>query len=84
MTLKSGVEAIAFTRVTALAERMKVAEVVTATQRQRDNMVNGQVLGSAALLALVTIALKNIGTGRCRYVNSLSLLRFHQDKFCML
>ena len=55
MTLKSSVEAIAFTRVTALAERMKVAEVITATQRQRDDMVNGQVLGSAALLALVTI-----------------------------
>ena len=84
MTLKSSVEAIAFTRVTALAERMKVAEVVAATQRQRDNMVNGQVLGSAALLALVTIALKNIGTSRCRYANSLGLLRFHQDKFCML
>ena len=30
MTLKGSVEAIAFTRVTALAERMKVAEVVTA------------------------------------------------------
>jgi len=57
---EAGIEAIAFTHVTGLAQGLKVTQIVGATACEGDDVVNLQVGRLAATLALMAIAVQNV------------------------
>ena len=71
-TLKPIVHSIAFAGVTALAEGLKVAEVVAAAEVQRDDVVYCEVLLGGAALALVSV--RNQDSGRLIDIDTKALI----------
>lgn len=55
--IEAPIVVLVFAAIAGAAEGLEVAEVVAAAEGEGDDVVNAQVLGSAAALALVPIAL---------------------------
>jgi hypothetical protein len=60
VTLKPIVCSIAFTGVAALAEGLEVTEVVAAAEVERDDVIDRALLGGAAALAGMIVAIGNL------------------------
>jgi hypothetical protein len=75
--LKAGIDPIAFSRITALAESLEVTEIVAAAEVERDDVIDRKVFGGAAALAGVMIAIEDVLADGCGDFSPWGFVGFH-------
>ena len=78
--IEAPIVVLVFAAIAGAAEGLKVAEVVAATEGEGDDVVDAEVLGGAAALALVPIAIENVLPNSGRNGNSGSFTGLSHGK----